>query len=1076
MQELIDDRRFQDNLRLIANNMNVDFEDVKKEATTYLEELYTDQHPIIQSIGVRMAQFILERGYDKTIDVNESEIKALAKVMRRHSVAFVMTHKTYIDMFVLGVTLAQYGLPIPFIFGGINMGFLGLKEMGKRSGTIFIRRSFKENHIYKACLRHFIKSIVDKGQHFMWAIEGTRSRTGKLVWPKMGILKYIMESEQVSKRDVKYVPVSIVYDLIPDVDEMTKEVRGKQKSQESLMWFLNYIRKMDNKMGKISIRFGEPTEIENSDDAVIPVNQLNNDKPHISKFAFELLHDINDVTPVTTASLICTSLLSKFALTKKEVEQNVTALMEMIESHKPDALVSRGQSVTQSIQSALNLLTSSRVVQQIGSGLTARYSIVPENYLGATYYSNMAVHHLYHRAFIELALARVDAIQSENRLHSFWIEIMNLRDLFKFEFFYSNKASFTDEIEAELNFINPNWENILLDKKRSILDVLQHQKIVMSQVVLSTYLEAYKVVANALQTLDHNREYEDKNLLTTCLFIGEEMHWKGKIHRVESVSKPFLMNGIRLAKNRNLIPQGKQRKIKALKSWSDELGHMNEQIKVVQDYIFSIPESKTIVPANHSIVPGTKTVALTEQILSGERGSHIGAFFDLDKTLISGFSAKEFFATRLTSGKMTPKEVMAQLGGILVYAKGKKDFAGLAAISAKGVKGLKEESFIKIGEEVYMKHLSKSIYPESRALVDAHMSMGHTVAIVSAATPYQVFPIARDLGIEHIMCTEMELKDGVFTGNIVDPPCWGEGKAIAGVKLSEEHSLDLKKSHFYTDSNEDLPLLEIVGHPHPINPDAELSRIAFENDWTIHRFEDIERPSILNMIRTGLTFGSILPAAFSGIATGSFNLSKRDGINTMTALIGDLGTTLAGIKLVIKGRENLNAQRPAVFIFNHQSNADFLVLAKLLRKDTVAIAKKELKLTPIGPIFAAAGVIFIDRKNKDKAIEAMKPAVDALHNGISVAIAPEGTRSYDYNLGAFKKGAFHLAMQAGVPIVPIVIKNAHDIMPRGSSFVRPAVVEVIVQKPVSSAGWTKTNLNSKIKSIRDSYLMTLGQG
>ena len=295
MQELIDDKNFQANLRLISNNTNVEFEEVLKEATTYIEELYTDQHPVIQTFGVKMAQYILERGYEKSIDVNEEEIKALSKLMRRHSVAFVMTHKTYIDMFVLGVILAQYGLPIPFIFGGINMSFLGIKELGKRSGTIFIRRSFKENLIYKACLRHFIKSIIDKGQHFMWAIEGTRSRTGKLVWPKMGILKYIMESEQVSKNDVKYVPVSIVYDLIPDVDEMMKEGRGKQKSQESLMWFLNYIRKMDNKMGKISIRFGEPTEIENSDNAVIPVKQKNYDKPQISKFAFELLHHINSV-------------------------------------------------------------------------------------------------------------------------------------------------------------------------------------------------------------------------------------------------------------------------------------------------------------------------------------------------------------------------------------------------------------------------------------------------------------------------------------------------------------------------------------------------------------------------------------------------------------------------------------------------------------------------------------------------------------------------------------------------------------------------------------------------------------
>ena len=90
-------------------------------------------------------------------------------------------------------------------------------------------------------------------------------------------------------------------------------------------------------------------------------------------------------------------------------------------------------------------------------------------------------------------------------------------------------------------------------------------------------------------------------------------------------------------------------------------------------------------------------------------------------------------------------------------------------------------------------------------MVAAHIAKGHTVAIVSAATPYQVDPIARDLGITHVMCTRMEVEDGVFTGNIIKPACWGEGKAYAGQKLAEKYHLDLRKSFFYTDSAEDLP-------------------------------------------------------------------------------------------------------------------------------------------------------------------------------------------------------------------------------------------------------------------------------
>jgi len=196
----------------------------------------------------------------------------------------------------------------------------------------------------------------------------------------------------------------------------------------------------------------------------------------------------------------------------------------------------------------------------------------------------------------------------------------------------------------------------------------------------------------------------------------------------------------------------------------------------------------------------------------------------------------------------------------------------------------------------------------------------------------------------------------------------------------------------------------------------------------------------------------------------------------MMATVGDLVVSMAGLEVEVKGEENLWTKRPAVFILNHQSSVDLFLAAKLIRKDAVGIAKKELKNFPIiGQMMAAAGVIFIDRKNKEKAIEAMKPAVDALKSGTSIIIFPEGTRSKDYTLGAFKKGAFHLAMQAKVPIVPIIIRNAHDAMPLGTGVFREAAIEVKVLPPVPTSRWRKTSLNKNIDKIRKMYLKELGQ-
>ncbi len=1074
IESVYSDPVFQKTLQNLAVKLDLSKEETNKVANDALNEMFTLQHPVLQTFGVQLAEFIVDRAYEKTIDVNISELKNLTKLMRRNSVAFVMTHKTYIDMFVLGIALARHGLKIPYIFAGANMAFAGLGQLGKRAGAIFIRRSFKDDEIYKATLRHFISHLVQAKEHFMWALEGSRSRTGKLIWPKMGILKYIQEAELHANAEVKYIPISIVYDLIPDVEDMTLEGRGKVKKSESLSWFLNYVRKMGDDHGKISLRIGDPVNYDEIEKSVVPTEE-NSDKPSISKFAFELAYNINHITPVTTVSLICTALLSKFALTKRSTESIVLELMEIIESHHPDALVDRGKNLSENIQRALNLLIEARIIQLIGEGVEAKYSIVPENFLKANYYANMATHHLYQRAFIELALMKLIQDQPNNAMICFWEEIMAIRDLFKLEFFYANKAEFTEQIERQLNSMHLNWREIIESKPESIDELISGQKIFISQVMLKTLLEAYKVVGYSLKSLERDRTYSENQLMRTCLFYGEELHWKGKIQRLESVSKPFINNGIRLAKNRNLIPSKEDPKTDAIDVWLEELDNYSFRMEQLLEFFSMEDVFRIEANVKEYEIPGSRTKDISKTILDGEDGPHIAAFFDLDRTLISGFSAKLFIQERIKSGKMTPKEMAAQFYGALVYAVGNKNFAGLAALSAKGVKGLPEKNLIELGEEVYLKHLSKAIYPQSRALVEAHMAKGHTVAIVSAATPYQVEPAARDLGINHIMCTRMEVENGKFTGKIVDPACWGEGKAIQGQKFAKKKGIDLENSYFYTDSFEDLPLLEIVGNPKAVNPDKELTSMAMEKEWSIYRFNDQGRPNITNVFRTGMTLSTVGPAILSGLTSGLLSRDWKQGTNSMMAMVGDLGTWAAGIRLAVKGEENMWKSRPAVFIFNHQSNVDLLILAKLLRKNAVGIAKKELQYTPLGPVFKAAGMIFIDRSNREKAIEAMKPAVDALKNGTSIGLAPEGTRSYDYSLGKFKKGAFHLAMQAKVPIVPIVIKNAHDAMPRGSSVIRPAVVEVVVLKPIPTKKWKLEDLDINIKKVRNKFLKELDQ-
>lgn len=411
------------------------------------------------------------------------------------------------------------------------------------------------------------------------------------------------------------------------------------------------------------------------------------------------------------------------------------------------------------------------------------------------------------------------------------------------------------------------------------------------------------------------------------------------------------------------------------------------------------------------------------------------------------------------------------------FGTGRMGFSGLMMGSAKLMKGISEESHAQFGEELYQKHIARKVYPETRALIEMHLKKGHTVAIISSATKYQVDPTARDLGIKHVLCSHYEIEDGEFTGNIIRPLCFGEGKVIAAETLAKSEGVDLDESFFYSDSYDDIELLERVGHPRPLNPNRKLSKAARKNGWPSLSFNSRGRPTVIDFTRTVYATGSLATSFAAGLPIWALTGSKDDGRNFSMSLFGDLAARIAGVKLDVSGEQNLWAQRPAVVIFNHQSKVDVMILAKLMRRDMAGIGKQEIKKSPvIGRILEYAGTVFIDRKNSSSAIEAMAPLVDVIKNeGKSVAIAPEGTRSLSPKLLPFKKGAFHLALQAGVPILPIVIHNAGDIAPKNEFIMRPGTVKIDVLPPVDTSNWNVKTIDTHVAEVRQLFLDTLGQ-
>ncbi|MDT4998718.1 MAG: putative phosphoserine phosphatase / 1-acylglycerol-3-phosphate O-acyltransferase, partial [Mycobacterium sp.] len=210
------------------------------------------------------------------------------------------------------------------------------------------------------------------------------------------------------------------------------------------------------------------------------------------------------------------------------------------------------------------------------------------------------------------------------------------------------------------------------------------------------------------------------------------------------------------------------------------------------------------------------------------------------------------------------------------------------------------------------------------------------------------------------------------------------------------------------------------------------------------------------------------------IGVGLLTRNRRSGVNFFTSQWSRLLMTTVGIDLNVLGEENLTAQRPAVFIFNHRNQADPFIAGRLIGDNFTSVGKKELEKDPIaGTLGKLMDTAFIDRDDPKAAIESLRKIEELARKGLSVLIAPEGTRLDTTEVGPFKKGPFRIAMSAGIPIVPIVIRNAEVIAERNSSTFNPGTVDVAVFPAIQIDDWTTENLDERIAEVRQLYLDTL---
>ena len=217
-------------------------------------------------------------------------------------------------------------------------------------------------------------------------------------------------------------------------------------------------------------------------------------------------------------------------------------------------------------------------------------------------------------------------------------------------------------------------------------------------------------------------------------------------------------------------------------------------------------------------------------------GPHIGAYFDLDGTLVSGFTAMTHAGHRLRNGQARIGEVLGVLEASVRYRLGRMEFERLIVRAAGYLRGESLSELDTLGEWLFRRHIEARVFAGMRQVVRAHQERGHTVVVSSSALTIHAEPVARQLDVANVICNHFEVDEhGLLTGGIVAPIVWGDRKAAAVESFSAAHDIDLQRSYFYADGDEDSFLMRVVGHPRPVNPRPGLAAEAARSGWPVLR-------------------------------------------------------------------------------------------------------------------------------------------------------------------------------------------------------------------------------------------------
>lgn len=557
-EDILGHPAFRGALAELARELGRSEASVEREAARDLDEIAAAHSPFVIDLVSHLIRLLYTQGYGEALQYDPEQLRRIGALGQRNPVVFLPSHKSNLDHLVLQYALHENGHAPNHTAGGINMNFFPVGPLVRRSGVFFIRRSFRDDRVYKFVLSHYIDYLIEKRFSLEWYIEGGRSRSGKLLPPRFGMLAYVVDSYRRGKcEDVVLIPTSLAYDQISDVGSYASEQRGGKKRAESFGWFVGMVRSLRRRYGDIHIRFGEPLLLSKALAQGDPPAAPDPDERNleIQKLAFEVAVRINQVTPITPTSLVTMALLGggERAMTLDEIGTELENLLHFIrrrnlptsgnfDAYDPDGALA-----------ALPHLIENGVVAQYSDGPEAVYRITSEQQFNAAYYRNTVIHFFITSAIAELALLRAAEGDTSSPANTFWDAAMDLRDLLKFDFFFQEKEAYRNELVRELGLHDAEWDEKLRGGTDDVLALLRTFRPFSAHRVLRPFLEAYRLVGDLLERWEPDDAVDDGRFVDRCAGLGKQYLLQQRIRSAASVSPLLIRTALKLAENRGLL-------------------------------------------------------------------------------------------------------------------------------------------------------------------------------------------------------------------------------------------------------------------------------------------------------------------------------------------------------------------------------------------------------------------------------------------------------------------------------------------------------------------------------------------